>query len=220
MIEVRDKTSVPLSQGMAVDLGDGSPASSSPDPIDIRSWKSFLAGDMNRAISQGRWSSALMVIAWVHLLCFLVCHVLYHPSVQSDMRHPVLWALELLVVLAVMWRVIGPGWYRTAPAISLVVRLWITFLILSFNLAVLNTLTGFEHDWFKPVWGTLSTFLFASLAWLFTPRFLILAVQMWVTGLLMVKFPGWNYLIYGISWWMALMGIALCLQQKEVSRPE
>jgi hypothetical protein len=63
--------------------------------------------------------------------------------------------------------------------------------------------------------GTLSTFLFAALAWLFTPKFLIPAVQMYFTALLMARFPGWNNLIYGLSWWVALMGTAQVVRRRE-----
>ena len=72
-------------------------------------------------------------------------------------------------------------------------KLWTTFLILSFNLVTLNSFTGFELAWYKPVWATLSTFLFASLAWVFSPWLFVPAVQMWATGLLMVNFPDWCF---------------------------
>ena len=31
----------------------------------------------------------------------------------------------------------------------------------------------------------------------------------------MVNFPHWAFLIYGVSWWLALMGIAIDLRRKE-----
>jgi hypothetical protein len=103
---------------------------------------------------------------------------------------------------------------------NLVAKLWTTFLILSFNLLTLNQLTGYELSWYKPVLATLSTFLFASLAWLFTPWFLVPAVQMWATGLLMVKLLDWAFLIYGFSWWIALTGTALWLRRADQARQE
>ena len=103
--------------------------------------------------------------------------------------------------------VAGKNWIREAPAVELIARVWITFLILSFNVASLNTLTGWSVDWFKPVWCTLASFGFATMAWLFGLRFLIPAFLMYFTGLLMVKFPEWNYLIHGISWWATLQSL-------------
>ena len=109
----------------------------------------------------------------------------------------------------------GSGWFWSSPAINVIARLWVTFLILSFNVATLNALTGWESLWFKASWGTLSTFLFAALAWLFTPKFLIPAVLMYFTASLMARFPDWNNLIYGVSWWLALMGTAYTVRKRE-----
>jgi hypothetical protein len=157
-------------------------------------------------------------VAWIHLLCFLGCQGIYDPAVLRDLRHPVIWTVELLAVLAYLRATLGRGWFRSSPAISLVAKLWISFLILSFNVVSLNSLTGFQMSWYKPVWGTLSTFLFAALAWLFTPLFFIPAVGMWLTGLLMVQFPHWSYTVYGVAWWLALSGIAARLTMRESYR--
>src|SRR5262249_40823817 len=96
-----------------------------------------------------------------------------------------------------------------------IARLWVTFLILSFNVATLNALTGWESLWFKASWGTLSTFLFATLAWLFTLKFLIPAVMMYFTALLMARYPEWNNLFYGLSWCAALLGTAHTVRKAE-----
>jgi len=187
------------------------------DGPDLRTWKAALGKDLDRSIASGPWPSALIGVAWVHLLCFAGCQAVYDPAVRSDSRHPMLWVAEFFAVIVLLRVVVGRDWMRSSPAINLVAKLWISFLILSFNVVTLNALTtGFEHDWYKPVWGTLSSFLFASLAWLFTPLFLILAVQMWLTGLLMAHLPYWSYLIYGVSWWLALVGIAMLIRRKSI----
>ena len=45
-------------------------------------WKAALNAELDRAIVQGggRWSRALMAVAWIHLLAFLVCHTLQVPE--------------------------------------------------------------------------------------------------------------------------------------------
>jgi hypothetical protein len=187
------------------------------DALDLRAWKAALSNDLDRSMAAGRWPTALVGVAWIHLLCFAGCQAVYDPAVISDLRHPMFWTIELLSVLALLRNVLGRGWMRSSPAINLVAKLWISFLILSFNVVSLNAITGFELSWYKPVWGTLSTFLFASLGWLFSPLFFIPAVQMWLTGLLMVNLPGWSYLIYGVSWWLALLAIAQYLRRKQVT---
>jgi len=181
---------------------------------DLAQWKARLAAEVGAAAVRDRWGMALMAVGWVHLGCFLACQALYEPGRFDDLRYPGLWVLELLAVAGVMRGIAGRGWYRASPGVGLVVRIWATFLILSFNVVTLNSLTGWALDWFKPVWATLSTFGLATMAWLFGARFLVPAVQMYVTGLLMVRFPAWNYLIYGVSWWAALQGIGLSIRRR------
>jgi len=180
-------------------------------------WKAALGAELDRAIVRGggRWSRALMAVAWIHLVSFLVCHALHSPSKDSDPRHILVWFIELVAVFVAMRAVAGKGWFWSPPAIHLVGRLWLTLLILSFSLSTLNATIGWETLWFKAAWGTLSSFFFAVLAWLYTPRFLILAVQMYLTALLMARFMDWNNLIYGVSWWIALMAIAWTVRRRE-----
>jgi hypothetical protein len=180
-------------------------------------WKAALGAELDRAIVEGggRWSRALMAVAWIHLLSFFVCHTLHSPSSDSDPRHILVWFIELVAVFVAMRAFAGRGWFWSPPAIHLVGRLWLTLLILSFSLSTLNATIGWETLWFKAAWGTLSSFFFAVLAWLYTPRFLILAVQMYLTALLMARFMDWNNLIYGGSWWLALMGIAWTIRRRE-----
>jgi hypothetical protein len=185
-------------------------------------WRDLLRQDLDRTIVRGggRWSRAIMAVAWIHLGVFLWCQALHYPGVQRDLRHLLLWGLELVAVVVTMRAIAGPRWFASSPAVGVVTRLWGTFLILSFNLAMLNSLTGWESRWYKPAWGTLSTFFFAALAWLFTPRFFIPAVQMYFTALLMVQFRNEENLIYGISWWIALLGIARAIHRRELSGGE
>jgi hypothetical protein len=180
-------------------------------------WKTALSEELDRALTQGggRWSRALTAIAWIHLVTFLACQVVHDPSALRDLRHPLLWVTELIVVMVMLRKVAGPTWFWSSPAVNIIGRLWATFLILSFNLAMLNSLTGWETLWFKAAWGTLSTFFLAALACLFTPRLLIPAVQMFFTALLMARFVHWNNLIYGLSWWLALLAIAQAVRRRE-----
>jgi hypothetical protein len=180
-------------------------------------WKAALSAELDRTIARGggRWSRALMAVAWIHLGSFLVCHALHSPSHDSDPRHILVWFTELVAVFVAMRAFAGKGWFWSPPAVHLVGRLWLTLLILSFSLSTLNATIGWETLWFKAAWGTLSSFFFAVLAWLFTYRFLILAVQMYLTALLMARFMDWNNLIYGLSWWLALMGIAWTVRRRE-----
>jgi hypothetical protein len=180
-------------------------------------WNAALRAELDWVIARGggRWSRALVAVAVIHLLAFVVCHLLHSPSRASDPRHILVWFLELVAVFVAMRLVAGKGWFWSPQAVHLIGRLWLTLLILSFSLSTLNAMIGWETLWFKAAWGTLSSFFFAALAWLFTPRFLILAVQMYVTALLMARFMEWNNLIYGTSWSIALLAIAATVRRRE-----
>jgi hypothetical protein len=187
-----------------------------PEPA-LPSWKGLLGEELDRALKRGdgRWSRALMAVAWIHLLAFLVCHTLHSPSQESDPRHILVWFIELVTVFVAIRIFAGRGWFWSPEAIHFIGRLWLTLLILSFSLSTLNYIIGWHTLWFKAAWGTLSSFFFATLAWLITPRFLILAVQMYVTALLMARFMDWNNVIYGVSWWLALMEVAWMVRRRE-----
>jgi hypothetical protein len=157
-----------------------------------------------------------MAVGWVHLVFFAACQAVYIWGRKSERLTLLLWALELFAVLVAMRHVAGRDWIRESPGVGLVVRIWITFLILSFNVASLNHLTGYTIDWFKPAWCTLASFGFATLAWLFGLRFLIWAVQMYFTGLLMVQFRDWNYLINAFSWLVILHAIGWDLERRRI----
>ena len=167
-------------------------------------WQTPFLEELRRLGTLRPWGRALMAVGWIHLGFFLICQAVYSSGERGKWPSLVLWSLEVgTVVLAMKW-IAGKGWLYESSIVRLVFRIWVTFLILSFNVATLNTLTGFEVDWFKVVWCTLGSFGFATSAWLFGLRFLIPAFQMYFTGLIMVRYPQWNYVIHGISWCVAL----------------
>jgi hypothetical protein len=187
------------------------------EPMPVAAWKRLLHDELARSSVRQRLAIGIAGIAWIHLGCFIALQLCHDPSIRTDLRHPALWLAELVAVLYYLRKSLGKGWIRSSSAINLVAKFWTTFLILSFNLVTLNAITGFDLAWYKPAWATLSTFYFASLAWLFTPLFFIPAVQMWATGLLMVNFPEWCFLIYGVSWWIALTGIAAWIRPRALA---
>jgi hypothetical protein len=184
---------------------------------DASGWPELLRDDLRLSLGrgQGRWSQAITAIAWIHLLAFVGCQAIYEPERLRDSRMTILWFGEFVAVLVALRAIVGPGWVRSSASIRLISRFWATFLILSFNMVVLNELTGWEVRWYRPAWGTLSTFFLASLAWLFSPRFFIAAVQMYFTALLMYRFKHFDNLIYGVSWWLILLGVGRSIARIE-----
>jgi hypothetical protein len=214
-MSVGEKNGRQVTRSAVLSLSEDQGSTLTLETLNLRGWKSNLIAELNRSAVRKPLSIALAGVACINLVFFTICQIIYVPNGRADLRHPLLWLLDLIAVLAFLRKSLGRGWFRSTAALNLVAKLWTTFLILSFNLVTLNSLTGFELAWYKPVWATLSTFLFASLAWVFSPWFFVPAVQMWATGLLMVNFLDWAFLIYGVSWWLALMGIAIDLRRKE-----
>jgi hypothetical protein len=191
---------------------------------DLRGCQAALVHDLVRVAARDRWGHGLMVIGWVHLGFFLICQALYARGDRAPAHFIPLWMADLAAVLASFRLIAGRGWMRATPLAGVVVRVWATYLILAFNAATMNSLMGWSADWFKTSWAALATFGFATMAWLLGLRFLIPAVQMYFTGLLMIRFPQHQYLIFGLSWWLALQAIGLVLRrpgvESRIRRPE
>jgi hypothetical protein len=190
------------------------------EEVSLSRWKAEFLRELDFVATRDRWGRALLAIGWVHLAAFVICQAMYTPVSTRDLRFLWTWLGESFLVLAAFRLVAGRGWYRASPAAALVVRVWVTFLILALSTLSLNNLTGWETTWFKLAWASLSSFGLAMLAWLIDLRFLLLAVQMWLTGLLMFRFPDQSYLIYGISWWAILEGLGMWLERRAAAGRE
>jgi hypothetical protein len=182
--------------------------------IDPKAWKAVAVADLDRVAMRHRWGLALIAVGWIHLAAFLFCESMYARGILRESYYLAVWALEFTAALGAIRAIAGPGWYRSTPLAGVIAKVWATFLILSFNLASLNTLSGFEHDWFKPPLATLSTFGFMTMAYLVHRGFFIPAVQMYFTGVIMVGTTAHAYLIYAVSWWAALQGIGLVMEYR------
>ena len=145
----------------------------------------------------------------------LICQNLYGQGDRAESHFLPLWGVDLVVATLIFRRVLfRPSQGEVPTLLALVARIWITFLILAFSAASLNSLIGFETDWFKAMWATLSTFGFATMAWIFHLKFLVPAVQMSLTALLIARYPDYAYGIYGVSWCIALNAVGLALERR------
>jgi hypothetical protein len=55
------------------------------------------------------------------------------------------------------------------------------------------------------------------MAWIFHLKFLIPAVQMSLTALLIARYPEYAYGLYGVSWCLALNSVGLTLERRRAS---
>jgi hypothetical protein len=174
-------------------------------------WKVAILANWKEAAAIDRWRLLLSTIGWIHLIVFSFCQWMFSHGDKTPSRYILAWSVELMLVIIAIRTIAQKGWYRRSPIVGFSLRVWCTFLILSFNMASLNTLSGLSNDWFKLAWAPLSTFGFAAMAYASTPWFFVPAVQMYFTGLLLVWLPDWNYLIYGLSWCLALQVVGLAV---------
>jgi hypothetical protein len=181
-------------------------------PLDLKHFRA----DLRRIAARDRWDIGLMGIGWMHLTYCLLYQSLYSPDTRRAGVFIALWISEVVMALVIMRRVAGRGWHRSTPLAGVIVRVWATFLILTFSVASLNGLTGFTVDWFKLVWCTLGSFGFATMAWLLSYWFLVPAFQMYFTALLMFRFPAVAYLIHGTSWFLTLNGLGVILLRRRL----
>ncbi len=176
--------------------------------------RSAWVHDLDLVAARDRWGLALMGVGWVHLLFFAGLQTMHLSGNRHNWQYVTLWGVEFGTVLLVIRWVAGPGWAGSSPLAGVIARVWGTVLILSFNLASLNSLMGLDHEWFKPVLCTIASFGFMMMAYLVSNWFFAAAVQMYFTGVIMATFLNFAYLIHGISWWASLMVIGGVLQHR------
>lgn len=161
----------------------------------------------------GRLGVGLCIVGCVHLAIFVACHFLYVRGDRAAIHYLPLWAIDVGCAGAVLIpRLAGLNARDGARSSWVVVRIWLTFAILCLTSASMNSITGFEVDWFKISWAMLGTFGFAMLAWVFHLAFLLPAVFMSLTALLIAAHPGQSYLIFGLSWFATLQALGLMLE--------
>ena len=161
---------------------------------------------------QRNWGLSLLLIGWLHLLAFGLCWYLtvfrdYHQAVG----YLVIWVSELLGVWLVFRLCGGPPPVTTPPLERFVVRVWVSYFLLVFNLGTMNTLRGHELFELFPATASLGSFAFLVLTFAVDRRFFLAVLTMFVGGLLMAANLRHAYLIFALVWWLVLNGIGLRL---------
>ncbi len=191
-------------------------------PIEDRPGDPLFGFDFERVIRDARSNRlgiGLLIVGWFHLVIFGSCDLLYNRGDRSALHFFALWVLDVLLTFMVFrQRIPSIASLGSARSFRVALRVWITFAILCLTSATLNTITGFQVDWFKISWAMLSTFGFATMAWIFHPAFLIPAVQMSITALLIASHPGHAYAIFGVSWFVVFQGFGLLLERSRLNQ--
>ena len=184
-------------------------------PQETTSGLSADVADLYAVAMRDRWGLALVWVGLVHLGIFVFCEWLYDRGDRAESHFVSLWCLDAVFGMLIFRRFLSRRDGGRSPSLlRLVVRIWVTFLILAFSAASLNTLGGLQTTWFKVAWAILSTFGFAMMAWIFHLKFLVQAFQMSLTALLIARFPAYAYGIYGFSWCLALTTVGFSLEKR------
>jgi hypothetical protein len=153
-----------------------------------------------------RWSLALVLVGWLHLLAFSLC---YYLTIFEDYHQPAgylaIWVSELLGA-GLIFRSCGGS---RAPRASLplerfIVRVWAAYFLLAFNLGTMNTLRGHTMFEFFPAMASLASFAFLVMTFAVSRRFFAAVLVMFISGLLMSAYLWHAYLIFAIAWWLVL----------------
>jgi len=166
-----------------------------------------------RLARQRNWGLALLLIGWLHLLAFSLCHYLsisveYHGSAG----YLAIWVAELLGV-ALIFRICGgprrPG--ETPSLARFLTRVWVAYFLLAFNLGTMNTLRGHHLFELFPAMASLASFAFLAMTFVIDRRFFAAVLVTFAAGLLMAAYHAHSYLVFALAWWAILKAIGLTL---------
>lgn len=167
-----------------------------------------------RLARRRRWGPAFILVGWLHLLAFGFC---YYLNFVLDFHVPAAylatWIGEVLGCWLIFRLLSGRRVEPIEPLERFVRRVWITYLVLGFNLCSLHTLRGHQFFEFFPAIASLASFAFIMLAIVVDRRFFAAVLVMYPTGLLMAAFFLHAYLLFAIAWWLVLNGLGITLMQ-------
>jgi hypothetical protein len=172
--------------------------------------------ELGRLARQRRWGLSLILLGWLHLFAFGLCYYLtivcsYHQS----SGYLAIWVAELLG-MALIFRLCGgprPADLPVPPLERFIVRVWISYFLLAFNLGTMNTLRGHALFELFPAMASLGSFAFLVMSFGVHRDFFGAVVVLFVSGLLMAAYLLHAYLIFALGWWLILNRIGLRLWQ-------
>jgi hypothetical protein len=167
-----------------------------------------------------RWGPAIMLVGWLHLAAFSLCHYLTVAVQYNDAAgYLAIWIGELCGMWLI-FRLVGGARGADQPVLRLeqfVRRVWIAYFVLAFNLGSLNTLRGHHMFELFPAMASLASFALLIMSVAVNWRFFIAVLVMFASGLLMAGEFIYVYQIFAVAWWLVLNGMGLTLWR---SRPQ
>ncbi len=174
--------------------------------------------ELHRLARERRWGLAFIAVAWLHLLAFLLCnHMSATEHYHAAAGYLGVWVSELLCVGLIFALCAGPRRNRTSltPLARFVIRVWVAYFVLAFNLGTMNTLRGNEMFELLPAMASLGSFAFLVMTFAVHRWFFAAVLVMFAAGLLMAAYLLHAYLVFAWAWWLVLNGIGISLVWKE-----
>lgn len=188
-------------------------------PADLEGRHAALHAEMlaqyERYVAVGNHWALYTFLAWEHLAaCAGSYYLLAVARVASPWPYALLWLGQVAVALAaVTWTRVRTR-AEKSPLQRHVDRTWVVFLLLCWNVAILNVLAGQPVFAFLPVLATLSSFAFLVLTSFLSRRFLAAALALCATGGLIARFPAHGFLLYGAGWLVVLQALGVVFFRK------
>jgi hypothetical protein len=166
-----------------------------------------------RRARERHWGLSLLLVGWLHLLSFGLCwYLTFFRSYHDSAGYLAVWLGELLSMGLIFRLCGGPRSMEAPPPLErFVVRVWISYFLLAFNLGSMNTLRGHALFEFFPAMASLASFAFLVMTFAVDRRFFAAVLVMFAAGLLMAWRLLHAYLIFALAWWLVLDGIGVLL---------
>jgi hypothetical protein len=157
-----------------------------------------------------------VLLAWQNLVACVFSYVLLEIYELHYPRWPyaAIWLIQAGIALATFRYFSGKPRIEESPLEPINKRIWLVFLFLCFNVAILNILLGLPVFVMLPALAGIGSFAFTAMTALISKRFSIAGLWMFATGIIMARFPEYGFLLYGASWWIVLHILALIFYRK------
>ena len=177
---------------------------------------------LTRLARRRRWGLSLVLVGWLHLLAFLLCDYLTVGLRYDEAPgYLAIWIVELCGMGLIFRLCGGPRSAELSPPLArLVVRVWVSYFLLAFNLCSMNALGGHRMFELFPAMASLASFAFLVMTFTVHRRFFAAVLVMFPAGLLMAAFLPHSYLIFALAWWLVLNGVGLTLLRGREPSPD
>ncbi len=191
----------------------------SAGPVSLSARYQALHAEMveqyERYVALGNHWVLYTLLGWEHLVvCAASYYLLEVRGVQNPWPFALLWLGQVFVAVSAVR--LARRWTRAqrSPLQTYVDRVWLVFLLLCWNVAILNVLAGQALFVFLPVLATLSSFAFLVLTGFLSRRFLLAALVLCAAGGLNARMPRYGFLIYGTGWLLVLQALGIVFFRK------